>query len=87
MDRLPVVLVIDEDALQRAHLTSILEKSGFPCAAASPDAGALDLAARVNPGIVLLRHRQGEDGSRRWEEEMGRLAPRARVIRFVSFEA
>lgn len=86
MDRLPVVLVIDEDARQRAHLTAILEKGGFPCAAASPGAGALDLAASVNPGIVLLRHREGGDGSRRWEEEVGRRAPRARIIRFVAVE-
>jgi DNA-binding response OmpR family regulator len=85
MDRLPLVLVIDEDARHRAHLTSILEQSGFPCAAAPPDEGALDLAARVNPGIVLLRLREGEAGAR-LREEVGRRAPRARILRFVSID-
>jgi CheY-like chemotaxis protein len=73
----PVVLVIDDDAGERLRVAALLRENGYACAAASPGAGALALAARVKPRLVLARR-----GASRLLAELGRLLPGATIATF-----
>jgi len=73
----PVVLVIDDDAGERLRVAALLRESGYACAAAPSGAGALALAARVKPRLVLARR-----GAARLLAELGRLLPDVRIATF-----
>ena len=73
----PVVLVIDGDAGERLRVAALLRENGYACAAASPGAAALAMAARVKPRLVLARR-----GAARLLAELGRLLPGATIATF-----
>lgn len=81
---LPVVLVVDDDVDHRLNLVSILRENGYPCASTSPAPLALEVAARLNPHLVLARRRGSEQESSRLLGDVRRVLPAARVILFVS---
>jgi DNA-binding NtrC family response regulator len=85
-DGLPVVLVIDDDVDHRLHLVSILRRNGFPCASTSPAPGALEVAARMKPNLVLARRGENETESSRLLGDVRRVLPAARVLLFVSLK-
>ena len=50
----PLVLVIDDDAWIRPTMRDVLVSGGYSVAEASDGATAVDIAERLQPGVILL---------------------------------
>lgn len=85
MEKLPEILIVDDDEGMRFFLEEALRKEGFGCVTASDGREALDVLEDRRPPIVLMDVKMPKLGGLPATEEIRKRFPDVLVILMTAF--